>query len=220
MLLVLEPLWTHPNLWTLWFSLALCEWTENIEGLTLESKDLNLVCGVFLVAQMVKNLPAMQETLVWSLGWKDPLEKEMATHSSIFAWGIPWTEKTSGLQSMGSQRVEHDWVTNTFTFFFKPRMCLSDATKGNCSESAFTLDFCVLSPVARNSGPVENLQHRCLPSPSISGFWKCPLSSTNTHTLSVLLELKTEASTNIECPAQNLYCSSYHSGVLCSLCSL
>ena len=126
---------------------------------------------------MVKNLPAMQETLVWSLGWKDTLEKEMATHSSIFAWGIPWTEKTSGLQSMWSQRVEHDWVTNTFTFFFKPCICLSDATKGNCSESAFTLDFYVLSPVARNSGPVENLQHRCLPSPSISGFRKCPLSS-------------------------------------------
>ena len=70
---------------------------------------------VSLVAQMVKNLPAMQETWVRSLGREDPLEKEMATHSSILAWRIPWTEEPGGLQSMGSQRVGHNWVTNTFT---------------------------------------------------------------------------------------------------------
>ena len=58
-----------------------------------------------LLAQMVKNLPTMQETEVRSLGWKDPLEKEMATHSSILAWRIPWTEEPSGLKSMGPQRV-------------------------------------------------------------------------------------------------------------------
>ena len=56
-----------------------------------------------LVAQSVKNLPAVQETRVLSLGWEDPLEKEMATHSSILAWKISWTEKPGGLQSMGSQ---------------------------------------------------------------------------------------------------------------------
>ena len=56
----------------------------------------------------VKNLPAMQETWVLSLGREDPLEKEMATHSSILAWEIPWTEEPGGLQSMGSQRVRHD----------------------------------------------------------------------------------------------------------------
>ena len=61
-----------------------------------------------MVAQMVKNLPAMQETQVQSLGWEDPLEKEMATHSSILAWRIPWTEKPGGLQSMELQRVRHD----------------------------------------------------------------------------------------------------------------
>ena len=62
-----------------------------------------------LVAQMVKNLPAMQEIWVQSLGWEDPLEKGMATVSSILAWGIPCTEESTGrLQSMGSQRVEHD----------------------------------------------------------------------------------------------------------------
>ena len=61
-----------------------------------------------LVAQTVKRLPAMRETQVRSLGWKDPLEKEMATHSSTLAWNIPWTEEPDGLQSMGSQRVGHD----------------------------------------------------------------------------------------------------------------
>ena len=61
-----------------------------------------------LVAQRLKHLPAMQETWVQSLGQEDPLEKEMATHSSILAWRIPWTEEPGGLQSMGSQRVRHD----------------------------------------------------------------------------------------------------------------
>ena len=67
------------------------------------------------MAQSVTNLPAMQETWVRSLGWEDPLEKEMATHSSILAWRIPWTEEPGGLQSMGSQRVGNDRVTFTFT---------------------------------------------------------------------------------------------------------
>ena len=57
----------------------------------------------------------MQEMQVWSLGQEDSLEKEMATHSSILAWRIPWTEEPGGLQSMGSQRVRHDWTTNTHT---------------------------------------------------------------------------------------------------------
>ena len=60
-----------------------------------------------LVAQTVKNLPAMRETWVRSLGWEEPLEKGTATHSSILAWRIPWTEETARLQSMGSQRVGH-----------------------------------------------------------------------------------------------------------------
>ena len=67
----------------------------------------------FLVAQTVKNLPVMQVTMVWSLGWEVPLEKGMATHSSILAWRIPWTEKPGRPQSMGSQRVGHDWEINT-----------------------------------------------------------------------------------------------------------
>ena len=67
-----------------------------------------------LVAQVVKRLPAMQETRVQSLGREDPLEKEMATHSSIHAWKIPWAEEPGGLQSMGSQRVGHDCVTSLY----------------------------------------------------------------------------------------------------------
>ena len=64
--------------------------------------------GTSLVAQRVKCLPTMQETHVQTLGWEDLLEKEMATHSSILAWKIPWREETGRLQSMGSQKVGHD----------------------------------------------------------------------------------------------------------------
>ena len=67
-----------------------------------------------LVAQMIKNLSVMLETRVWSLGQEDPLEKGMTTHSTILAWRIPWTEEPGGLQSMGLQRVGHDWATNTY----------------------------------------------------------------------------------------------------------
>ena len=64
-----------------------------------------------LIAQLVKNLPAVWETWVWSPGWEDPLEKGKTTHSSILAWRIPWS-----VQSMGSQRVGHDWATFTFRY--------------------------------------------------------------------------------------------------------
>ena len=68
-----------------------------------------------LVTQRVKNLPAMQETQVWLLGQEYPLEEEMGTHSSILAWRIPWIKEPGRLQSMWSQRIRHDWRTNTFT---------------------------------------------------------------------------------------------------------
>ena len=67
------------------------------------------------VAQMVKNLPEMQETQVQSLGGEDPLENEVATHSSILDWRIPWTEEPGGLQPMRFQRVRHDCSTNATT---------------------------------------------------------------------------------------------------------
>ena len=75
-----------------------------------------------LVAQMVKNLPVIQGTWVPSLGWEDPLEKGTATHSSILAWRISWTEGPGMLQSMGLQRVGHDWepfIHYLIFFFFK-----------------------------------------------------------------------------------------------------
>ena len=68
-----------------------------------------------LVAQMVKNLPVMQETWVWSLGRDDPLEKGMATHSCILAWRIPWTEESGGLQSRGLKEPDMTEPTRTFT---------------------------------------------------------------------------------------------------------
>ena len=81
-------------------------------SLSEDSAQLNVdvvFWGASLVSQTVKNMPAMRETWIWSLGWEDPLEKGMATHSSILAWEI-------SLQSMGSQRVEHSWVTNRHTY--------------------------------------------------------------------------------------------------------
>ena len=83
---------------SIWGNVCLCMWTS-------------------LVAQMVKHLPTMRETQVCSLGWEDPLEKEMATHSSTLAWIIPWTEEHCRLQSMGSQRVGHNWATSLLFAF-------------------------------------------------------------------------------------------------------
>ena len=71
-----------------------------------------LYSGASLVAQTVKRLPAIWEARVQSLGWEDPLEKEMAPHSSTLAWEIPWMEEPGRLQSMGSQRVGHNWATS------------------------------------------------------------------------------------------------------------
>ena len=70
-------------------------------------------------AQMVKHLPTMRGTQVRSLGWEDPLEKEIATQASTLAWKIPWTEEHGRLQSMGSQRVRHDWATSLSLSLFE-----------------------------------------------------------------------------------------------------
>ena len=72
---------------------------------------LPLSGGSFLVSGAVKYLPAMQKTTAWFLGLEDPLEKRMATHSSILAWRIPWTEQPGGIQSIWSQRIRHNWAT-------------------------------------------------------------------------------------------------------------
>ena len=89
-------------------------------GWILQYKGLSRDFSNTTMAQRLKHLPAMWETWVRSLGWEDPLEKEMATHSSTLAWRTPWREEPGRLQSMGSQRVRHDWATSlhfTSAFF-------------------------------------------------------------------------------------------------------
>ena len=122
-----EKTWSHSSLgeegWQDWF---LGVWANlplrlnaRIHGprlVTLFPEQLSLICSshqwAFLVAQRVKNLLAMHKTRVWSGGQEDPLEKGMATHSSILAWRIPWTEEPGGLQTMGSQESDMtEWLT-------------------------------------------------------------------------------------------------------------
>ena len=80
------------------------------------------------MAQRVKNLLAVQETWVRSLGGEDPLEEDMAAHCSTLAWRIPWTEEPGGLQSMGSQRVGHDKRNNSCTFLVDLQCCISSCS--------------------------------------------------------------------------------------------
>ena len=115
----------------------------------LQSRDITLPTKVHtakasLVAHLVNNQLAVQETWVWSLGQEDPLEKGMTTLSTILAWRIPWTEEPGTLQSMGSQRVGHNWATITFTFKVFPVLmygCKSWTIKkaGQWSIDAFEL---------------------------------------------------------------------------------
>ena len=90
----------------------MAEWLELNHLLPIIGFFLFVFFLASLVVQRVKHLPAVWETKVQSLGREDPLEKEMATYSSILAWGIPWTEGPARLQSTGSQRVGHDWATS------------------------------------------------------------------------------------------------------------
>ena len=83
---------------------------------SMGSSQPRVSCMASLVAQRLRRLPEMWETQVRSLGQKDPLEKEMATHSSILAWRMPWMEEPGRLQSMESQRVGHDWATFTLLY--------------------------------------------------------------------------------------------------------
>ena len=91
--------------------------SSSMVGLTVTSSKTPLV------AQMVKRLSTVQETWVRSLGWEDPLEKEMAIHSSTLAWKIPWTEEPGRLQSRGLQRVGHDWATFISFPFLQDGLC-------------------------------------------------------------------------------------------------
>ena len=107
-----NPTWPFPPLGMgHWFS------QELETGLCLQEKESNSPCSrKRLVALMLKNLPVVRETRVQNLALEDALEKGVATHSSILAWRISWTEEPGGLHSLGSQRVEHSWATNTLTF--------------------------------------------------------------------------------------------------------
>ena len=131
-----------------------------------------------LVAQTVKNLPAMQEAQVQSRGGEDPLETGMAAHCSILAWGIPWTEEPGGLWSTGPQRAGHDWVTNTFTFFIFAEPTMegfphsavvkeSTCSAGDTGDSSSTPGW-GRSPGGGNGSP---LQCSCLGSPTGRGAW-------------------------------------------------
>ena len=99
------------------FLLCACSFYPILKIPKCFSGHLDHISWASLVAQTIKSLPAMWETRVRSLRWEDPLEKEMATHSSsILAWRIPRMEEPGGLQSTGSQRVGHDWATNTRSY--------------------------------------------------------------------------------------------------------
>ena len=108
----------------------------------------------FLVSQTVKNAPAMQETWIQSLGWEDPLEKGMAIHSSFLAWRIPWTQETGGLQSMGSQWVEHDWVTK-HTYGLRGYTPLPDGVEGS-TPMFFSVLILVCSRTAKQKTKNKN----------------------------------------------------------------
>ena len=102
---------SHQLSYKIHFLLHITVWSRNGSLLLHRISDDPSKWRTSLVAQTEKCLPTMWETQVWCLGWEDPLEKEMATHSSTLPWKIPWTEKPGSLQSMGLQRVTHDWAT-------------------------------------------------------------------------------------------------------------
>ena len=104
------------------------------------------------MAQTVKCLPTMWETQVRSLGWEDPLEREMATHSSSLAWKIPWTEKHGRLQSMGLQRVRHDCATSFFSGYM-PRSGLAVS----CGRFRVSMLVLVVKNPPANAGDTRDM---------------------------------------------------------------
>ena len=122
-----------------------------------ENSSIKLYIKVFPVAQMVKSLPAVQETRVWSLCQEDHLEKGMAIHSSILAWRIPWTEETGGLPSMGLQRVRHDWANNTRVYIIHTHTHANTHTR-TCAHTLLNSEFFFLffpqTAVSRRASPV------------------------------------------------------------------
>ena len=108
--------------------LLLCEKYKTFDYINLHDRIYILAfLQLPLAAQLIKNLPTMKETWVWSLGGEDTLEKAMAPHSSTLAWKVPWTEEPDRLQSMGSPRVGHDWGTSLSLFTFSPILTLKES---------------------------------------------------------------------------------------------
>ena len=119
-----------------------------------------------LVAQRLKCLPPMQETRVQPLGWEDPLEKEMVTHSSILAWRIPWREMPGRLQSTGSQRVGQDWATSlTYFVILRTEVCQAPLSMGFSRQEYWSKWPC--PPPGDLSNPV--IKPAFLMSPEMAG---------------------------------------------------
>ena len=136
--------WCHKTEAVILPALSAASWHRGRLDLTFPSqmplaiRPLIMSLRASLVTQMVKNPPAMPETWVWSLGGDDALKKRTATHSSILAWKMLWIEKPGRLQSVGSQRVGHDWATFTFTFNITK---LSRTTSYNSGKLVFSNRF-------------------------------------------------------------------------------
>ena len=133
-----------------------------------KTKPYSMVCLASLVSQTIKNLPAVQETWVQSLDWEHPLEKGMATHFSIFAWKIPWTEELGRLQSTRSQGVGHNWgakCTHTFSSVTQPCLILCDPV--DCSTPGLPVHHQLLG---FTQTPVHHVGDAIQPSHSLSSL--------------------------------------------------
>ena len=171
------------------------------------------------MAQMVENLPALWETWVWSLGWEDPLEKGMATHSNTLAWRTPWTEEPSGLQSMGSQRIRHgyflyllsNWASSGLNsssaklhVFHLSSVLGNGATK--LKEMQFSLTLFFLIPQSKpylfyflQFSSVQSLSRVLLFATSWIAARQASLSVTNSQSSLRLTSIKSTSLMNIKC---------------------
>ena len=134
-------------------------WLMSLSAVILEPPKIKSVTvsifSPFICQEAVKHLSTMRETWVRALGWEDPLEKEMTIHSSTIAWKIPWTEEPGRLQSMGSQRVGHDWATSLS--HYHPGG--SDGKESSCNADLGSIPGSGRSPEVGNG---NLLQHSCL----------------------------------------------------------
>ena len=127
------------------------------------------------MAQTVKSLPARRKTWIRSLSWEDPLEKEMATHSSILTWKIPWTEEPGGLQSIRLQRVGHDWVTSLSLSIKSEGESFLDFPGGSAGKESACNAGDLGSILGLGISPAEGkgypLQYSCLEKPMDREAW-------------------------------------------------